>query len=270
MLNYVLPVAASIYALLQLAKDWRAHQTPRRRVAAFILILLVGLGTAVNNYYSSQRAAKQHADDQSEIKSLKTAVETAKQAQEANTTQFLAAFGKLSADVRDLQTQVTTEKLQQKLMGVQTELEKTQKALAPGPRAELSFTFVPFSNTAGQPLAIVTDKTLPLSTDGTVHVEFAIVNPTDTDAVDVEANFQICDECRYGKEPDGLTKLAGLRDTVRYLFIPDLLAKSVYKTLSVEVIPPPLVQSFLVGISYRCHSCTIPKQASTGMVHIMR
>jgi hypothetical protein len=52
----------------------------------------------------------------------------------------------------------------------------------------------------------VTDKTLPLNYDGSVHVEFNIVNTTDTDAVDSEVNFQICDECRYAKEPEGLQK----------------------------------------------------------------
>jgi hypothetical protein len=271
MLNYVLPIAASFIALLQLAKDWGAHQTTWRRGAALLLIMLFGVGSAINIYYSSQRAAAQHANDQAEIQGLKTSVETANQAQKANTAQFLDAFAKLSKEVQDLQTQVTTEKLQSKLMGVQAELQKTQKALAPGPKAELSFTFAPFPNVPpGQPIILVTEKTLPLTADGSVHVEFEIVNTTDTDAVDTEINFQICNACRYAKEPDGLKKLPGLGDTQRYLYIRDILAKMAYKTMEVDVIPPPLDQSFLVGIEYRCHTCVIPKQPSSGIIHILR
>ena len=99
---------------------------------------------------------------------------------------------------------------------------------------------------------------------------FEIVNTTDVDAVDTEVNFQICNECRYAKEPDGLKKLPGLADTQRYLFIRGLLAKMAYKMTSVDVIPPPSVEGFLVGIEYRCHTCVIPKQPSGGMVHILR
>lgn len=270
MLNYFLPIAASLIALFQLAKDWTAHQTNWRRGAVLILIILFGVGSAVNNYYVNRRATRQQISDQAEIKALKTAVETANHAQETNTTQFLAALGTLSSEVRDLQTQVTTEKLQSKLAVVQAELQKTQKALAPGPKAELSFTFVPFPNSQpGQPIVLVTDKALPLR-DGSVHIEFAIANTTDVDAVDSEVNFQICNGCRYAKEPDGLQKLPGLADNQRYLFMRDLLAKTTYRTLSVDVIPPPLAPSFSVGIEYRCHTCVLSQQPSIGVVHILQ
>jgi hypothetical protein len=150
-------------------------------------------------------------------------------------------------------------------------LQKTQKALAPGPKAELDFTFAPFPDSPpGQPIVLVTDKTLTLSTDGSVHVEFNIVKATDTDAVDSEVNFQICNECKYAKEPDGLQKLPGLKDTQRYLYMRNLLAKMAYKTLSVDIIPPPFVQGFSVGIEYRCHTCVILKQPSGGTIHIVR
>jgi hypothetical protein len=43
MFNYILPVAASLIALLQLAKDWGAHQTTWRRGAALVLIVLFGI-----------------------------------------------------------------------------------------------------------------------------------------------------------------------------------------------------------------------------------
>jgi hypothetical protein len=196
-------------------------------------------------------------------------VETANQNQKANTEQFVDAFAKLSTEVGDLQTQVATEKLQSKLAGVQAELQKTQKALAPGPKAELSFSFAPIPNSPpGQAIVLVNDKTLPLNANGSVHVEFNIVNTTEVDAVDAEVDFQVCNECSYATEPNGLSNLPGLGENQRYLFMHDLLAKMAYKTLSVDVIPPPLAKTFLVGIEYRCHTCIIAKEPSAGTVHI--
>jgi hypothetical protein len=271
MLNYFLPIAASLIALLQLAKDWGAHQTTWRRAAALVLIGLFGIGSAINNYYASQKAGSQHASDQAEIRGLKTAVETANKNQEANTAQFVDAFARLSKEVGYLQTQVANEKLQARLAGVQTELQKTQKALAPGPKAELSFSFAPLPDwPPGEPIRLVTDTTLPLNTDGSVHIEFHIVNATDVDAVQAEVDVQICNECKFAKEPDGLSKLPGLRENQRYLYLPDLLAKEADKVLSVDVIPPPLVGAFNVGFEYRCHTCIIPMHTTEGTVHILR
>jgi hypothetical protein len=271
MLNYALPILAALVAVFQLAKDWSAHQTHWRRGSVIALIVLLTIGSTVNVYYTSKRIADQRAKDHDQITGLKTAVDTANQNQQANTKQFIDAFGKLGQKVSDLQTQVTTEALQKKLASVQAELQNTQKALAPGPRAEVSFSFAPFPNTPfGQPIVLVTDKTLPLNVDGSVHVDFDIVNTTDVDAVDVEINFQICNQCKYAKEPDGLSKLPGLMETQRYLYLHDLLAKMAYKTLSVDVIPPPLVQSFFVGIEYRCHTCVITHKPLGGVVHISR
>jgi hypothetical protein len=268
--NYILPIAASFIALLQLAKDWGAHQTTWRRALALGLIVLFGVGSAINNYYTSQKSASQHANDQAQITGLKTAIETANKNQEANTTQFLGALERLSKEVGDLKSDVTTEKLQSKLATVQAELQKTQKALGPGPKAELSISFAPIPNPPpGQPLVLVKDKTLPLNVDGSVHVEFNIVNPTEVDAVEAEINFQICNGCKFAKEPDGLSKLGGLTDRQRYVYIKDLLARMAYQTLSVDVIPPPEVRNFLIGIEYRCHTCIIPKEPSSGMVHIL-
>jgi hypothetical protein len=139
------------------------------------------------------------------------------------------------------------------------------------PKAVLSFSFAPIPNSMpGEPIPLVTEKTLPLNADGSVHVEFELVNTTDVDAVDTEIDFQICVGCKFAKEPDGLSKLPGLQDNQRYVYLHDLLAKMTYKTLSVDVIPPPLAAAFAVGFEYRCHTCIIAKQVVGGTVHIQR
>jgi hypothetical protein len=75
---------------------------------------------------------------------------------------------------------------------------------------------------------------------------------------------------KYAKEPDGFSKLPGLTNNQRYLFIPNLLAKMKYKTLTVDVFPPPSLQDFDVRIEYRCNTCIIAKEPSAGTVSISR
>ncbi len=126
MLNYMLPIAAAFLAALQLAKDWGAHQTTWRRVVVLSLIVLVGIGGALNNYYSGRKASKQHDDDQRRIAALKQAVDSANENQKINTEQFVDALGKVSQKVSDLQTRVRTEELQKQLAFVQDDLQNMQ------------------------------------------------------------------------------------------------------------------------------------------------
>lgn len=273
MLDYILPIAACFYALLQLKKDWEKHETKFRRTAALVLVLLLGVGSAINTYYSESRAVRQHSDDQAKIAELKKAVEVSSQDQKTNTEQFVTGFGALSKQVADLQTQVKTEKLQSRLAGLQADLQKTQKALAPGPKAELTFSFVPFNNppltesTNGSP---VTETTLPLSLDGTVHIDCTVLNMTEVDAANVELTLLICDHgCKFAKEPEGLTKLAGMKDTERYLSLPHLQPMQAYKTIGLDIIPPAAAKAMEVGFTYRCTTCILSRKTSNGIVHIL-
>jgi hypothetical protein len=271
MWDYILPIGTAFIALLQLAKDWGGHRATWRRAAVLLLIISLGIGGAVNSHYARKRSAKQHAEDQKQITGLKTAVDTANKDQRDNTKFFVEAFRGLSQKVSDLQTQVATEKLQTKLANVQAELQKTQKALAPGPKAELTFTFFPFTNPppdTGQPVTPATSVTLPRHLDRTVHVEFTVLNLTSVDAVDVDLTLQICEACKFGKEPPGWTRLEGQPETQRLQSFPRSLARSVNPTQSVDVLVPPYIKNFTIGISYRCRTCNIPKELSKGVVHI--
>lgn len=276
MLNYVLPIAASLIALLQLAKDWRAHQTPLRRVAALALIVLFGVGTAFNTYRTATKSAEaarkaetQHTTDQAEIRNLETAVKTANHDQETNTTHFLESFKELSNKVSDLQTRVTNEELQKKLASVQTELQKTQKAMAPGPKAELRFSFGPYVQLYKKPV-IQTVKSLPVNPDGSVDFTFTVVNTTDIDAVGLGVNFIVCGGCKFAKESEGLTKIRGYLEQVRSLNVDSLAAQSSVPEINVEIIPPPHAKELEVGISYRCRTCTVHTEGETATVHLLR
>ena len=252
---------------------WKAESLIRVSLA---LILLLAIGSAINNYYTGRRTSLQHSQDQAEITGLKTAVETANRNQEANTKQFVDAFGKLSQKVSDLQTGAATEALQKRLATVQLELQNTQKALAPGPKAKLLFTFFPFKNgiMGTEPSAEPsTDVTLPVNPDNTVHFEFTVLNLTYVDATEGQYAILVCDLCRFAKEPQGFTKLEGRPDTERYVSFAKIPAKSQGPILGkIDMLIPPGFANLQVGINYRCHTCEL-SQSMTGLmgtIHILR
>lgn len=184
--------------------------------------------------------------------------------------------------MNELKTKVRTEGLQNELATVQAELLTTQKALMP-PKAKLAFTFVPFINPVfheGQPVAepmAVKEVSLPLKADGTVHVEFAILNLTHANADNIDITLIICNLCKFAKEPDGFTTLpdgsdsAGTADTRRYAQIPQLHALEAWKATSVDVLLPPTdAPGFNLAIVYRCDTCELDVGPTKGTVHIRR
>jgi hypothetical protein len=130
--------------------------------------------------------------------------------------------------------------------------------MAPGPKAELTFSFAPFNNPPLPKMATpIKEVTVPLESDGSIHVEFTILNLTNVDAIETEGDVQICDECRYAKEPSGLSKLPGMGKTLRFLSINNLHALEAYQTISVDIAPPPGISQMPIGFSYRCRTCGI-------------
>ena len=198
MLNYLLPITTAFLAFLYLLKDWDAHKKSWRRVAVLCLIIAIGIGGAVNNYYAEERYRR----DQEKIAGLQKAVETANKSQEDNTKQFVDAFGKSSQKVADLQTEVSTAGLQKTADQLKTELAATQKALIQ-PKAILTFTFAKPRNDAPAIRKVV----LPVKND-IVHVEFTVENETDTPALDGELTIIISDNCKFTSEPPHFRKLA--------------------------------------------------------------
>jgi hypothetical protein len=210
-----------------------------------------------------------------QVKGLEGEVKAAHNAQTDNTQLFLESFKKLSAEVSNLQTQVKTEALQKKLATMEAELQKTQKALAPGPKAVLAFSFSPFINPplVGSPVPLpvpVTDVTLPVLADGSVHVEFTVLNVSDVDALDGQLTLQICDDCKFAKEPPGFQKLAGQSDTERNWGFQGILVRTFLRIMTVDVTVPPKATRIPVGITYRCRTCILPEKPSTGIVRLVR
>lgn len=272
---YILAIGAIALGAFEIIKDWKDYASRRLRISValvFIVVAAVSIASLRHDNTEKEKTAKKAEAD---MKTLQGKVDTANQAQKDNTKLFLDSMGKMSDQVSGLKTEVKTEALQKKLAAVQTELLNTQKAMAPGPKAVLTFTFVPFDNPLAPKMPTpAKDVTVPLQSDGSVHVEFSILNLTSVDATEAEADLYICDECKYAKEPAAvLRKHPYGRETVRTLDLHDLHALQVTESLGLDIIPPPRVTKFTIGFSYRCLTCALHigfTPESTGTVHIER
>jgi hypothetical protein len=252
-------------------KDWSNYKPGWIRWVLIILVLAAGaVGVA---YQRSQREEKAEAArlSQSNVDGLKGQVSAAQQAQTDNTKQFLASLQTLSDRVSALQTKAATEALRTELANVKGELEKTQKALDP-PKATLLFSFVPFkttqldnNSTTGEP---VTETTVSPTADGTLHVDFTVMNLTDIDAVDGEMTLQICDVCKFAKEPAEFKKLPGQDERQRYKSFDRILSKVAFYTLSAEIIAPLGSRDVTIGMYFRCRTCVRQEEPSRAIIHI--
>ena len=229
---YLLILGTVLLGLFSLHKDWHNYKHPWVRKAVGAVLLLVGTFSIVKQFRDSRETEITRTKAANDINTLKTELaglqgqaKAANEAQTQNTKVFLETLNRLSDKMRDLQTQVKTEELRKQLASVQKDLQKTQKALAPAPKASLVFSFFPFINPPvgkGQ-MAPVTEKALHLTPDGTLHIEFTILNFTDVTALDGSINLDICDECKFAKEPPDFQRLSGQSDAQRYMPFNQLL-----------------------------------------------
>jgi hypothetical protein len=131
---------------------------------------------------------------------------------------------------------------------------------------------VPYSNPPppGTPTP-TKEVTVHPNSDGSVHVDFAIANPTKVDAIDAAVDLHICVLCKYVKEPLGFTKLRGMEEWTRYVNFSDLHVLEVSESFNLDVIPPAGATQMTVGFGYR--SCALHVDLSsetTGTIHIER
>ena len=271
-LPYGLVIIPSLIALGTIFfKDWDDYKSKWMRWMLVVLVVSacsIGIGYQV---IQRQEKAATATLNQANIDGLQDQVAAVQKAQDDNTKQFLGSFKKLSDEVSALETKVATEELRAELAMVKGELQKTQAALAPPPKAKLNFSFAPFTNPPlGQPFTPVTAVTLPVEADGSVNVRFSVLNLTDVHAVDGELTLQICDQCRFAKEPASFTKLEGQSDTKRYMAFDRILAGVAFRILTADVIAPANAGSFTIAINYRCRTCVLNKASLRGIVHIRR
>lgn len=279
-MSYILLLCTVLLALFSLHKDWTNYKHPWVQKAVFVLILIVGAAQGVKLSLDNRAAqiAKANAENdintlKSEVAGLQGQVKSANEAQTQNTKDFLENFNRLHVRIGELQTKVTTEELRKQLASVQNDLQKTQKALAPAPKAKLTFSFVPFFNPPSALKTVeraATETTLVADADNTVHIQYTVLNATDVSAEDGEITLTICDACTFAKEPEHFTKLQVNGPTSRFATFQRLLPHTNFDTASVDVVVPRTLTNLTVGISFRCRTCVLDTGLSSGIVHIAR
>jgi hypothetical protein len=86
----------------------------------------------------------------------------------------------------------------------------------------------------------------------------------------VSITLVICDSCTFVKDPDGFTKFAGLPDTQRFIALPQIHAFEFLRAIAADFIVPPTASNLTVGILYRCNTCLLTRNFSSGVVHLRR
>jgi hypothetical protein len=251
-LTYLVSLTTVLLALLQLAKDWGAHQTTLRRALVLVTIMFLGIGGAINAHYTSQQSAAQHLEDQKRIVGLETAVHTANANQDANTKQFVKSFRDLTTELSDLEVQVKTADLQKEALQLRKELEATQKALSP-PKAELEASLVQVTGTTEN---LAKEISVPQSPDGTVEFIIAIANKSAVQAKSGSIFVRLCEECVFSVEPERFTKPVGAPNFDREMLFQAINVTTVIK-VPLKVRPPLTTKRFEVGITARCENCTV-------------
>ncbi len=259
MLAYIPSLATVVLALMQLTKDWGAHQTHWRRALVLIAITLLGVGGAINTHYANKRSFAQQTTYQNQIAGLEGAVKTANANQEANTKQFVKSFGDLSQQLGDLKTQLKTAGLQKEAVELQRQLESTQKALLV-PQAEL----VPSLGKVSENLdnLVVTQTFAPVKPDGTVEFAIDVVNKSDIQAKNGSIYVRICKGCAYAKEPTNSRRNEGADNTDRDIPFERLTAKTGID-IPLKLTPPSdadglrFGRRFEVDVHIRCENCVM-------------
>jgi len=70
--------------------------------------------------------------------------------------------------------------------------------------------------------------------------------------------LRLCTDCKYAKEPAGFQNLAPNAESTtheRYRVIGDFLPNVAYQPMDVDIIPPPGVSTFVVGVILGCNNC---------------
>jgi hypothetical protein len=256
---YLLSLGTILLGLFEIIKDREDYKKARLSRPVAIIFVVVGALQIVG----LRRDARDRKDAEKNLSDLAGQVKAANKAQTDNTALYVDSFGKMSDKLSGLEVEVKTDALQKKIGTLQSELQNTQRALAPGPKAELSFTFLPFPKALlGQTQSLVITKEVAPATDGALHMEFTVVNLTEVDALDGDLNLVICNGCKYAKEPPLFDKLATNTEQERTLHFSQVLARTEFVSMSVDILPPPFARTLTFGVIYRCRTCVLPKSAT--------
>jgi hypothetical protein len=271
-LPYTQAVAfTSIGVIGLLYKDTYRHHGARR--AALCLFVLLGCLMALNTYRERDAAQQAGIKTAGNFDGVNGRLDGLKKDLGDRVDKAGGSVGTLTDRFDIFEKKVRPDELRGEMNGMKTELENTQKALNP-PKVTLLFSFIPLKvihidaeNTTGEP---VTEKTLTRTEDGSLHIEFTVLNLTDIDALDGEMTLQICDDCTFAKEPSEFKKLPGQDDHQRNKTFDRILSKVAFYTMSADINVSPLIRDIPIGMYFRCRTCVRQLGPERIMIHTNR
>jgi hypothetical protein len=100
--------------------------------------------------------------------------------------------------------------------------------------------------------------------DGAYHVEFSLVNASETAARSVDVWIDICDECSFVKEPSGFDRPSGMRGQTRHMMFNLMNPSTSIPKQAVDIKLLKVFATFEVQLRYSCDGCkTAPPQKAT-------
>jgi hypothetical protein len=188
----------------------------------------------------------------------------------ANAERNEKSINGLTEQLKDFKDKVRPNEIQSQMYGLR---ETMEKVINP-PKADLQFSFSPYNisidDTGGGGGRPVKDKIISLADDGTLHIDFTILNGGDVNAVDGEMTIQICDACKFAKEPTEFRKLPGENEIQRNKVFERILSKVAFYVMSIDIIPPAGARDVWLGMYFRCRTCvnkTRPDQIMIQVAH---
>lgn len=250
-------------------KDKDKYVHPVAAWAVVFSMITFGFLMGLNTSRERDAAQKQKQNTDKALLALSDGLAQARQDNAEDGKVKTKSLDKIAEDLQDFKNTVRVDELRGDMSGLKSTMEKV---LNP-PKADLLFTFAPFPqppHDGDRAVAPVLYVTRPIKEDGSVEIRFSLVNNTSVPADDSQVSVEICQGCKFTKEPARFTKLQGDPDTVRNHVYGDMPAGAPFYELVIDVTPPPNASAFNIQVSHRCKTCVLRRTGTVGTVHIQR
>jgi hypothetical protein len=263
----VLPTVIALTALL--FKDWKNYKHIWIRRSLVVVVVASGFYSVHSQIAQQDEKEASTRETNAIMRGLKGQIEVAQQAQGISAKVFLDKFQDLSGKLNDLELHAATKEDRDRIAALTTELQRTRMDLNP-PKASFVFTLSPHPDVyEGKPFQAITEMSLPTQADGTVHVRFAAVNPTNATAEDGQFTLFLCDGCGFPKQTGTFRSLGTGFSKEQVTFFNRILPKTQME-LSADITPPLTASQLPIEIAYRCRTCAVNLGTWKALVHIAR
>ncbi|MGB8522817.1 MAG: hypothetical protein WCD43_07615 [Candidatus Acidiferrales bacterium] len=266
---YGLQIIIGLIALLGIWKDYTENEKRSKKhgkwiylglfsLTVFLMILSI-VDTHSNRVKVAKDAQQAFGEKQTadaRIKFLTDQIGQLRDDSKANSDGFRKSFDGLYQRFADLQAKVTNVDLIREIDDTKKELRATQEKLNT-PKVTLvpSFYFLDYSYKPP-----IVEMTASRQLDGSIPIDFVVINPSDVSALRGEIILRICDFCQYAKEPEGFAKRNGAHNNDRAKSFDHILGNTALEKMTADIIPPPNVSHIEILVIVVCENCGAVEQ----------